>query len=60
MFDFLFSVGILGIIALFAILYRERYKRLVQHIDKFKGPTKIPILGNLLQLGFTPDGEFLV
>ncbi|XP_058127632.1 cytochrome P450 4c3-like [Anopheles ziemanni] len=33
-----------------AAVYRERYRRLVRHIDRIPGPATVPIVGNALQI----------
>uniref|UniRef100_A0A182INU2 Uncharacterized protein n=1 Tax=Anopheles atroparvus TaxID=41427 RepID=A0A182INU2_ANOAO len=32
------------------VVYRERYRRLVRHIDRIPGPATVPIVGNALQI----------
>ncbi|XP_030572760.1 probable cytochrome P450 4e1 [Drosophila novamexicana] len=58
MFEVVFLVAISAIFVLCWVLYGLRYERLVKHIDhQFAGPTSWPVVGNLSQMGISPDAH---
>jgi hypothetical protein len=47
---------VLGSFAWLAALLLRRFHRLQTVIDKIQGPTAWPLVGNLLQFRYNPDG----